>query len=78
MSEIKPDKFIDTIGMKCPMPLIYFKKALSDMQPGQILEVVADDQTTKTTFNSFLKQSGDELVEIVEAEGLIHHFIKKK
>ncbi len=78
MSERKPDKVIDTKGLNCPMPLIKTKKALQEMQSGQILEVVADDQTTKTTINSFLKHSGDELVELVEAEGIIHHFIKKR
>ncbi len=77
MSEIKPDKVIDVKGLRCPMPLFKTKKALKNMQPGQVLEVIADDQTTKSTLSAYLEHSGDELLGIVEEKGTIHHFIKK-
>ena len=77
MSEIKPDKVIDFRGLKCPMPLIKTKKALKELEPGQILKVITDDQTTKVTFRSYREQSGDELLKLEEVgKGVIHHFIK--
>lgn len=79
MSEIKPNRVIDVCGLKCPMPLIKTKKALKELEPGQILKVITDDQTTKVTFRSYREKSGDELLKLVEVEkGIIYHFIKKK
>ena len=36
-------KEIDTRGLNCPLPILKAKKALADMQSGDILKVVATD-----------------------------------
>jgi TusA-related sulfurtransferase len=57
------DKEIDTRGLNCPLPILKAKKALADMQSGQLLKVVATDQGSIRDFQAFAKQTGNELVD---------------
>jgi TusA-related sulfurtransferase len=57
------DKEIDTRGLNCPLPILKAKKALTDMQTGQLLKVVATDPGSVRDFQAFAKQTGNELVE---------------
>lgn len=54
---------IDTRGLNCPLPILKAKKALSDMDSGQLLKVVATDSGSLRDFQAFAKQTGNELVE---------------
>ncbi len=74
----KPDRVIDVRGMKCPRPLLTTKQTLDGMGSGQILQVIATDATTKSSFPPYLSRSGDELLEIEESEEGIIFFIKRK
>jgi len=74
----KPDLVIDVKGMQCPRPLLTAKQTLEGMQSGQILQVIATDTSTKSSFPPYLNRSGDELLEIEMSGGEIHLFIKKK
>jgi TusA-related sulfurtransferase len=57
------DREIDTRGLNCPLPILKAKKALTDMQSGQLLKVVATDPGSMRDFQAFAKQTGNELVE---------------
>ena len=57
------DKEIDTRGLNCPLPILKAKKALSDMQSGQLLRVVSTDGGSMRDFQAFSKQTGNELVD---------------
>lgn len=57
------DKEIDTRGLNCPLPILKAKKALTDMQSGQLLKVVSTDAGSLRDFQAFAKQTGNELVE---------------
>jgi len=57
------DKEIDTRGLNCPLPILKAKKALSDMQSGQLLRVVSTDGGSMRDFQAFAKQTGNELVD---------------
>jgi tRNA 2-thiouridine synthesizing protein A len=56
------DKEIDTSGLNCPLPILKAKKALTDMQSGQVLKVVATDPGSWRDFEAFARQTGNELV----------------
>jgi tRNA 2-thiouridine synthesizing protein A len=56
-------KEIDTRGLNCPLPILKAKKALTDMQSGQLLKVLATDAGSVRDFQAFAKQTGNELVE---------------
>jgi TusA-related sulfurtransferase len=57
------DKEIDTRGLNCPLPILKAKKALTDMQSGQLLKVVCTDGGSVRDFQAFSRQTGNELVE---------------
>jgi len=56
------NKEIDTRGMNCPLPILKAKKALADMQSGQLLRVVSTDAGSLRDFQAFARQTGNELV----------------
>lgn len=57
------DKQLDARGLNCPLPILKAKKALAEMQTGQILRVVATDAGSMRDFQAFAKQTGNELLE---------------
>jgi tRNA 2-thiouridine synthesizing protein A len=57
------DKELDTRGLNCPLPILKAKKALTEMQSGQLLRVTSTDAGSLRDFQAFAKQTGNELVE---------------
>ena len=57
------DQELDTRGLNCPLPILKAKKALTAMQSGQLLKVVATDAGSLRDFQAFARQTGHELVE---------------
>ncbi|UCE78840.1 MAG: sulfurtransferase TusA family protein [Nitrospiraceae bacterium] len=78
MPKIISDTVIDVRGLACPRPLLKTKQLLSEMDPGQVLHVIANDVTTRSTIRAYLGHSGDKLIKIDEDGAELHHFIKKK
>jgi TusA-related sulfurtransferase len=72
------DKELDTRGLLCPLPILKAKKALADMQSGQVLKVVATDPGSMRDFQAFARQTGNELVE-QSSEGVeFIHFLRRR
>jgi TusA-related sulfurtransferase len=42
--QIQVHKEVDARGLNCPLPILRAKKALADMESGQILKVLATDR----------------------------------
>ena len=57
------DQEVDTRGLNCPLPILKAKKALADMESGELLKVLATDVGSLRDFQAFAKQTGNELVE---------------
>jgi len=72
------DKELDARGLNCPLPILRAKKALTDMQSGQVLRIVATDPGSVKDFQAFAKQTGNELLSQAEAEKEFTFFIKRK
>lgn len=70
-------KVLDAKGLACPMPIVKTKKAMGEMEKGQILEVQATDKGAKNDMSAWTKSGGHELLEIVEDNGVLKFFIKK-
>ena len=72
------DKELDARGLNCPLPILRAKKALNDMQSGQILKIVATDPGSVKDFQAFAKQTGNDLLHQAEAEKQFTFFLKRK
>ncbi|MCY4142438.1 MAG: sulfurtransferase TusA family protein [Gammaproteobacteria bacterium] len=69
---------LDVKGLQCPMPLLKAKKALNEIAPGSFLQVIATDPGSVKDFQVFSRQSGHELIEMHEDEGVFRYLLKKK
>ena len=56
------DRELDVRGLNCPLPILRAKKALTDLTAGQVLKVVATDPGSVKDFESFCRQTGNELL----------------
>jgi tRNA 2-thiouridine synthesizing protein A len=72
------DKEIDTRGLNCPLPILKAKKALTDMQSGQLLKVVSTDAGSVRDFQAFAKQTGNTLVEQTTAGEDFVHVLRRR
>ena len=75
---MQTDKEIDTRGLNCPLPILKAKKALTDMQSGQLLKVVSTDAGSVRDFQAFAKQTGNELVEQETAGTDYIHVLRRR
>ena len=75
---MQTDKEIDTRGLNCPLPILKAKKALTDMQSGQLLQVVSTDAGSVRDFQAFAKQTGNELVEQETAGTDYIHVLRRR
>ena len=71
-------KDLDARGLKCPLPILKAKKALSDMSSGDILRVVATDPGSGRDFQAFARQTGNDLLEHSQAELEFTFFMRRK
>ena len=74
----KVDVEVDARGMNCPLPILKAKKALSAMQSGQVLRVLATDHGSMRDFQAFARQTGNELVAPTEQAGVISHLLRRR
>ena len=53
---IKADVQLDAKGLACPMPIVKTKKAMNDLEEGQVLEVQATDKGSKADLAAWSKR----------------------
>ena len=71
-------KEIDTRGLNCPLPILKAKKALTDMQTGQLLRVVSTDAGSARDFQAFAKQTGNDLIDQQTLGNEFIHVLKRR
>ena len=74
---MKSDKVLDAKGLACPMPIVRTKKAINELEAGQILEIHATDKGAKNDLAAWAKSGGHELLTDVEEDGVLKFWIKK-
>ena len=75
---MKIDKELDTRGLNCPLPILKAKKALTDLNSGQLLRVVSTDAGSVRDFQAFAKQTGNALVEQITEGAEFVHILKRR
>ncbi len=72
------DKEVDACGLNCPLPILRAKKALADMQSGQILKVLATDPGAQRDFAAFAKQTGNQIIEISTQDAVFTLLMRRR
>jgi len=71
---------VDVLGFHCPVPVHEARKALNEMEDGQLLEVISDDPEAlhdipalvarlNITLESVTEKSGEYIFKILNSEG---------
>ncbi|MEJ2059212.1 MAG: sulfurtransferase TusA family protein [Gammaproteobacteria bacterium] len=71
------DSELNAAGLNCPLPILKTKKAITELQAGQVIKVVATDPGAVKDFEAFCKQTGHELVEQEQGGGEFVFYIRK-
>ena len=77
LKNLQVDKSVDARGTSCPGPLLAAKKAMGEIQSGQILEVLSSDEGTKKDVPKWAKKKGHEYLGTIEESGFFRIFVKK-
>ena len=72
------DAELDTSGLSCPLPILRAKKSLAQMSSGQVLRIVATDPGSLKDFETFCRQTGNELLSSVEAGGEFVFYLRRR
>lgn len=76
-ADVSADRQIDLRGLNCPLPVLKTKKALSEMQPGQILHAITTDPMSVIDFTVFCERAGHDLLNKTEDDEEFGFWIRR-
>jgi TusA-related sulfurtransferase len=71
-------KIVDAKGQSCPMPVLMTAKGIKEIESGQIMLLEVTDNGARSDIPAWASQTGHELVESEEADGVMKFYIRKK
>ena len=69
---------LDARGLHCPLPILKAKKALADMETGEVLKITATDAGSVRDFQAFARQTGNELVGQESINDEFIHYLRRR
>ncbi len=69
---------LDVKGLACPLPVLRAKKAMREVPPGEVLEVLATDPGTVEDFDAFCRTTRHTLLDWREDAGVFTFHIRRK
>jgi tRNA 2-thiouridine synthesizing protein A len=76
-SRTMAEKTLDLRGLKCPLPVLYTRKALASLAPGDVLHVECTDPLAGIDIPNLVRETGDALEEARREEKLLAFRIRK-
>lgn len=77
LKNINSNKVVDARGTSCPGPILAAKKAVAQIKPGEIMEVLSSDAGTNKDIPVWTKKAGHQFLGTVEESGYWKLFIKR-
>ena len=77
MDTIKSNVMLDAKGLACPMPIVKTKKAMAQLEAGQVLEVQATDKGSKADMKAWAESTGHQYLGTVEEGNVLKHYLRK-
>jgi tRNA 2-thiouridine synthesizing protein A len=72
------ETILDLGGLKCPLPALKTRKALSRLQPGDELVVECTDPLSSIDIPNLLRETGDRLLDNEQTDGRFVFRIQKR
>lgn len=77
LKSLQPQKLVDARGTACPGPLLAAKKAIGDIESGEIMEILSSDEGTKIDIPRWCDKMEHEFLGIIEEDSYARLFLKK-
>ena len=77
MTEITVNKTLDTVGLRCPEPVMLVRKNIRHMNEGEVLLILADDPATTRDIPSFCQFMEHTLLASETKETPFKYWVKK-
>ncbi len=74
---IHVDRELDAKGLLCPMPVISVKRAIKDLERGQVISITATDKGACRDIPAWAEQTGHKLLASDETQGTYIFYIEK-
>jgi len=71
------EKTLDLRGLKCPLPVLYTRKALASLAPGDVLLVECTDPLASIDIPNLVRETGDALEDKRREEQVMAFRIRK-
>jgi tRNA 2-thiouridine synthesizing protein A len=71
------ETILDLSGLKCPLPALKTRKALTRLQPGDELVVECTDPLSSIDIPNLLRETGDQLLDNEQTDGRFVFRIRK-
>jgi len=68
---------LDVKGLLCPLPVLKARKRLQTMAPGEVLKIDATDPAAVLDVPHFCAESGHELIDTREHDGVHSFWIRR-
>ncbi|AIL32765.1 sulfurtransferase TusA family protein [Basilea psittacipulmonis] len=75
---LEADVEIDTSGLTCPLPILRMKKALNQLESGQVVKVFTTDPHAEGDFQDFCRQTQNILLSQEQTPTGMFHYIKRR
>ncbi|MDH4160317.1 MAG: sulfurtransferase TusA family protein [Actinomycetota bacterium] len=70
-------KVVDAKGLSCPMPVLLARRAVDEVEAGNVIRIEATDAGSKSDIPSWTKDMGYEMLDS-EIEGPVYTFTIRK
>lgn len=77
LKQLVANKMVDARGTACPGPLLAAKKAIGEIESGEILEIYSSDEGTKNDIPKWCQKMNHEFLGIAEEDSYSRLFLRK-
>lgn len=75
--DLKASIIVDAKGLACPMPIVKTKKAMDQLDPGNVIEVQATDRGSEADIQAWAESSGNQYLGMLKEGKVLRHFLRK-
>lgn len=77
LKDITADFLVDARGTACPGPLLAAKKAIGEIESGEIMEILSADEGTKHDIPRWCEKVGHDFLGFVDLDSYTRLFLRK-
>jgi len=76
-TDIETTETVDARGAACPGPLMDLIGKIRGVESGAVVELLSDNEQSLTDVSEWTEESGNELLEVVEADDHYAFYVEK-